>query len=134
MLCLISKVSILTNYLTTTKFKVDCYKLPVIRNKIFKIKSNANLLTISLPYLNLNKNQYLSMKNIKSLCLVVISILFLATGCVSYPTSLEKNFQLAGKNNCESKTEILHYSAHHADSLKRKAIIFLIENMESRSF
>lgn len=74
------------------------------------------------------------MKNIKSLCLVVISILFGATGCISYPKSEEKNFQLAGKHNCESKAEILRYSTHHAYIQKRKAIMFLIENMESRSF
>jgi hypothetical protein len=71
------------------------------------------------------------MKNTKSLCLLVISILFLATGCVSYPKSLEKNFQLAGKNNSELKKVIRHYSTHRADSLKRKAVIFLIENMDA---
>lgn len=118
----------------TIKFTTECYELPKTRNKISKSTNETNRLTISLLHLNLNKNQYLSMKNIKSLCLVVISILFGATGCISYPKSEEKNFQLAGKNNCESKAEILRYSTHHAYIQKRKAIMFLIENMESRSF
>lgn len=70
------------------------------------------------------------MKNTKSLCLVVISTLFSTIGYASYPTSLEKNFQLAGKNQSELKKVIRHYSVHRADSLKRKAAIFLIENMD----
>lgn len=53
------------------------------------------------------------------------------TGCTSYPDSLKTNFQLAGKNQRELKKVIRHYSVHRADSLKRKATIFLIENMDA---
>jgi len=70
------------------------------------------------------------MKSTKSLCLLLISILFLTTGCTSYPTSLDKNFQLVGKNNSELKTVICRYSTLRADSLKIKTAILLIENMD----
>jgi molybdopterin synthase catalytic subunit len=73
------------------------------------------------------------MKNTKSPCLVVFSILFSTIGYASYPSSLEKNFQLAGKNNSELKKAIRHYSTHRADSLKIKAAIFLIENMDAHT-
>jgi len=59
------------------------------------------------------------MKNIKSRSLVFISILFLATGCTSYPKSLENNFQLARKNSSELKTVIPHYSTHRVDLFKQ---------------
>jgi len=65
------------------------------------------------------------------LCLLIGSLLFLFSGCVSYPTSLNTNFQLAGKNNSELKKVIRHYSTHRADSLKRQAAIFLIGNMDA---
>lgn len=52
-------------------------------------------------------------------------------GCVSYSDSLKSNFQLAGKNKSELKNVIHHYLVHRADSLKRKAAIFLIENMDA---
>jgi hypothetical protein len=53
------------------------------------------------------------------------------TGCASYPDSLKSNFQLAGKNNNELKKVIRYYSVYRADSLKRKAAIFLIGNMDA---
>jgi len=62
--------------------------------------------------------------------LLFVSLLFLIAGCVSYPKYLETNFQLAGKNKDELKKVIRHYSTHRTDSLKRKAAIFLIENMD----
>jgi hypothetical protein len=62
--------------------------------------------------------------------LLFVSLLFLIAGCVSYPKSLETNFQFAGKNKDELKKVIRHYSTHRTDSLKRKAAIFLIENMD----
>jgi len=48
----------------------------------------------------------------------------------SYPKSLDAAFQKAGKNQLELKKVISHYSWLPSDSLKRKAAIFLIENMD----
>lgn len=60
----------------------------------------------------------------------VTSLIFVFYGCISYPDRLKANFQLAGKNRNELKKVIRHYSFHPSDSLKRKAAIFLIENMD----
>lgn len=48
----------------------------------------------------------------------------------SYPKSLYPIFEKAGSNQSELKKVIRHYSHHAADSLKLKAAIFLIENMD----
>jgi len=77
----------------------------------------------------------LIMKNTKwnSYCEVIFIFIFVFTGCASYPDSLKSNFKLAGKNKSELKKVIRHYSVHRADSLKRKAAIFLIENMDAHT-
>ena len=64
-------------------------------------------------------------------CFFIICLVSALAGCVSYPTSLAPNFKLAGKNQAELKKVIQYYSTHRADSLKRKAAIFLIENMDA---
>jgi len=68
------------------------------------------------------------------LCLFISSLLFSFAGCVSYPTSLNTNFQLAGKNKSDLKIVVHDYSAYQADSKKRKASNFLTENMEMYEF
>jgi hypothetical protein len=55
---------------------------------------------------------------------------FIITSCISYPDCLKVNLQLAGQNRNELKKVIRHYSSR-SDSLKRKAAIFLIGNMEN---
>lgn len=49
----------------------------------------------------------------------------------SYPKSLDSIFEMAGSNQSELKKVIRHYSWFASDSLKRKAAIFLIENMDA---
>jgi len=49
----------------------------------------------------------------------------------SYPKSLDPIFKMAGKNQSELKRVIRHYSWFASDSLKRRAAIFLIENMDA---
>ncbi|HJV77449.1 MAG TPA: hypothetical protein VJ602_03635 [Paludibacter sp.] len=73
------------------------------------------------------------MKNLKwnSCNLLMYGFVSVFTGCASYSDSLKTNFQLTGKNQRELKKVIRHYSVHRADSLKRKATIFLIENMDA---
>lgn len=64
-------------------------------------------------------------------CSLITFLLFILVGCASYSDSLKSNFQLAGKNKSELKKVIHHYSVHSTDSLKIKAAIFLIENMDA---
>jgi hypothetical protein len=47
-----------------------------------------------------------------------------------FPASLNAAFTEAGKNQLELKAVLKHYSAHKVDSLKKKAAIFLIQNMD----
>ena len=61
---------------------------------------------------------------------VLLGIIVVPASSVSYPKSLESNLKLAGKNSAELEKVIRHYSIHRADTLKRKAAIFLIENMD----
>jgi len=51
----------------------------------------------------------------------------------SYPKSLDAAFQKAGSNQSELKKVIRYYSWLPSDSLKRKAALFLIENMDTHS-
>ncbi len=60
-----------------------------------------------------------------------ISLVILIVGCTTYPDSLKSNFKQAGKNQSELKKVIRHYSTHKADSVKKKAAIFLIQNMDA---
>lgn len=62
--------------------------------------------------------------------LVIFSILFALVACTSSPNSLRTNLKLAGKNKSELDRVINHYSSNPSDSLKRKAALFLIENMD----
>ena len=81
-----------------------------------------NLRTITLTMINIKLNYH---------CILIFSFIVVFTGCASYPDSLKSNFQLAGKNNNELKKVIRYYSVYRADSLKRKAAIFLIGNMDA---
>jgi len=47
-----------------------------------------------------------------------------------FPPSLNAAFAEAGKNQSELQEVIKHYSLHKSDSLKKKAAIFLIQNMD----
>jgi|GEM_PF-57586 hypothetical protein len=49
----------------------------------------------------------------------------------SYPKSLDPLFEKAGSNQSELKKVIRHYSIHEHDSLKIRAAIFLIRNMDA---
>ena len=63
---------------------------------------------------------------------IIFSFIVIITYCASYSDSLKSIFQLTGKNKSKFKKVILHYSVYRADSLKRKATIFLIGNMDVR--
>jgi len=62
--------------------------------------------------------------------LIPIVLFFFLPDFTSYPKSLDPIFRKAGNNQLELKKAIRHYSWFASDSLKRKAIIFLIENMD----
>ena len=68
---------------------------------------------------------------------IIIFILIIAvfTGCtkVQLPESpeLKKAIELAGENGSELQKLIKHYAIHPEDSLKLKAAVFLIENMDA---
>lgn len=68
---------------------------------------------------------------------IIIFILIIAvfTGCtkVQLPESpeLKKAIELAGENGSELQKVIKHYAIHPEDSLKLKAAVFLIENMDA---
>lgn len=64
------------------------------------------------------------------LILLGVFLLYLILDFTSYPKSLDVAFQKAGNNQSELKKVIRHYSHREADSLKLKAAIFLIENMD----
>ena len=74
------------------------------------------------------------MKNTKWIphCILIFSFTVVFSGCASYHDSPKTNFQLAGNNKSELKKVIRHYSVYRTDSLKRKATIFLIGNMDVR--
>ena len=60
-----------------------------------------------------------------------IVIFYLIPDYTSYPKSMDAAFQKAGSNQAELKKVIRHYSWLPSDSLKRKAALFLIENMDA---
>ena len=74
------------------------------------------------------------MKNTKWIphCILIFSFTVVFSGCASYHDSPKTNFQLAGNNKSELKKVIRHYSVYRTDSLKRKATIFLIGNMDAQ--
>jgi len=57
--------------------------------------------------------------------LIILSFIF--NGC--HPTDLEKSLKYANTNQGELEKVLEHYSIHEKDSLKKKAAIFLIQNM-----
>jgi len=61
-----------------------------------------------------------------------LTLLFLILQLSINATSpaLNDAYTKAGKNQTELKAVIRHYSKHPADSLKKKAAVFLIENMD----
>lgn len=67
-------------------------------------------------------------QGVKLLALVFISFACLA--CKQQTTELERVLKLAGKNRIELEKVIEHYSQNEGDSLKLKAAIFLITNMD----
>jgi hypothetical protein len=60
-----------------------------------------------------------------------VALFFVFHDFSSYPKSLDPIFKMAGSNQSELKKVIRHYSWFASDSLKRKAAIFLIENMDA---
>jgi hypothetical protein len=72
-------------------------------------------------------------KNYKILFLILLPVLlfFFLPDFTSYPKSLEPIFEQAGSNQSELKKVLKHYSHRSSDSLKLKAAIFLIENMDA---
>jgi len=63
--------------------------------------------------------------------LIIVSISLALVTCTSSPNFLRTNLKLAGKNKSELEKVINHYSTNPSDSLKRKAALFLIENMDA---
>ena len=63
---------------------------------------------------------------------IIFSFIAVFTGCASYFDSLKSYFQLTGKHTSKFKKVNLHDSVYRADSLKRKATILLIGNMDAR--
>lgn len=51
-----------------------------------------------------------------------------------YANKLEKSLELSGKNRTELEKVLAHYSKNTEDSLKYKAALFLIENMEGHHY
>ncbi|WP_414617780.1 transglutaminase-like domain-containing protein [Dyadobacter sp. 32] len=79
----------------------------------------------------LNGNLYNCFTELKRLCLVLISIIFGA--CQSYPDNIELALEHAGENRNELIKALEHYSADGQDSLKRRAMFFLVANMPGHS-
>ncbi len=65
------------------------------------------------------------------LCFILISVIFAA--CQSYPDSVEFALEQAGENRKELVKALEHYSTNGADSLKRRAMFFLVANMLGHS-
>lgn len=65
-------------------------------------------------------------------------LLIVLIGCKKepkqYASKLEKSLELSGENRTELEKVLTHYSKNEKDSLKYKAAIFLIENMEGHSY
>ncbi len=72
--------------------------------------------------------------NNNSLPVVLFVIVFslVIYSCRSYPESLNSTFEKAGSNASQLKRVVNYYSKSSKDSLKRKAAIFLIENMDDK--
>ncbi|MDZ4707964.1 MAG: transglutaminase domain-containing protein [Saprospiraceae bacterium] len=68
--------------------------------------------------------------------LLTLFLLYLFMGCSQHsvlpPTALEINLQYAGANRPELEKVLIHFSNNPVDSLKYKAAVFLISNMESK--
>ncbi|MDR0682967.1 MAG: hypothetical protein LBG15_14125 [Dysgonamonadaceae bacterium] len=56
-------------------------------------------------------------------------VLALAVACDRQPSRLEQALVFAGNNRAELEKVLAHYFANAADSLKYRAVCFLIENM-----
>lgn len=67
------------------------------------------------------------MKRLSLLTLILFCVLFSYS---QYTPSLQLILKKSGKNEMELKSVLKKYSQHPKDSLKLKAAIFLIENME----
>jgi hypothetical protein len=76
------------------------------------------------------KNNY-NIKYIIPIVFFPLALFFVFHDFMSYPKSLYPIFEQAGSNQSELKNVIKHYSHHASDSLKLKAAIFLIENMDA---
>ena len=82
----------------------------------------------------MNKLTFLKRYRIILLLIILgIVIIYLIPDFTSYPKSLDPIFRKAGNNQSELKKAIRHYSWLPSDSLKRKAVLFLIENMDTHS-
>ena len=77
------------------------------------------------------KKFYFKNKYILLFIALLLVFFFACYDFMSYPKSLGSNFEMAGSNQSELKKVIRHYSHHASDSLKLKAAIFLIENMDA---
>jgi len=72
-----------------------------------------------------------NIKYIVPIGFLLLILFFVFHDFMTYPKSLDPIFEMAGSNQSELKKVIKHYSHYASDSLKRKAAIFLIENMDA---
>ena len=61
-----------------------------------------------------------------------VFLIFVLISCGKRQDYLENALRLAGKNRPELEKVLAHYRQHPADSLKYRAAVFLIENMDTR--
>ncbi|GHT15152.1 hypothetical protein FACS189426_22450 [Bacteroidia bacterium] len=66
----------------------------------------------------------------KNILFTVLLLSALLVGCTQ-PSDLEQALQFAGENRAELEKVLEHYSSSPEDSLKYKAAVFLIENMDA---
>lgn len=72
---------------------------------------------------------WLSSMSMDRILFTIISILIISYSCTK-PSELTMALYLAGDNADELEKVLLHYSGNKNDSLKYKAAVFLIENMQ----
>lgn len=99
----------------------------VVRNEYPKL--HLILITLLITFLRmLNRSP--------GLFFITVFLLFVVIGCRpgdSQPqTPLELNLKYAGKNRPELEKVLSHFSRHPADSLKLRAAVFLLSNMETK--
>jgi len=70
----------------------------------------------------------------KNNILFLSGIFFIIFGCSPYPSKVNEVLNNSGKNRKELEEVINHYRQSAKDSLKLKAVYFLIENMEDHFY